>query len=63
MGNRHHTHVLHIDGAEVERISEPSGKSYFCRACGTERCRHIKLAREVDSLHLAQASSSRGGSR
>jgi hypothetical protein len=58
MGNRHHAHVLRIDDAEVERISDASGKSYYCRTCGTDRCRHIKRAREADSLHLAQ---SRGG--
>jgi hypothetical protein len=63
MGNRHHAHVLQIDGADVERISEPSGKSYFCRTCGTDRCRHIKRAREADSLHLAQPPSSHAGRR
>lgn len=57
MGNRHHAHVLQIDGAEVERISESGDKSYFCRTCGSDRCRHIKRAREADSLHLAQARS------
>jgi hypothetical protein len=55
MGNHHHAHVLNIDGAEVERISTSSGKSYFCRACATDRCRHIKRARETDALHLAQS--------
>lgn len=57
MGNRHHATLLHIDGAEVERISDAAGKSYLCRACASDRCRHIKLAREADSLHLAQSRS------
>lgn len=55
MGNRHHSTLLHIDGAEVERLSDAAGKSYFCRACASDRCRHIKRAREADSLHLAQS--------
>lgn len=54
MGNRHHTHVLNIDGAEVERISDPSGRTYQCRTCSSDRCRHVKRAREADLLHLRQ---------
>jgi hypothetical protein len=62
MGNRHHAHILQIDGADVERISDSSGKSYLCRTCGSDKCRHIKRAREADSLHIAQDTvrSSRG---
>lgn len=56
MSNRHHAYVLRINGADVERISEPAGKRYFCRACNADRCRHIKLAREADGLHHAQAT-------
>jgi hypothetical protein len=54
MGNRHHAHVLQIDGADVERVSDSAGKSYLCRTCGSDRCRHVKRAREADSIHLAQ---------
>jgi hypothetical protein len=54
MGNRHHAHVLSIDGAEVERISDRSGKSYVCRTCSSSDCRHVKRAREGDLLHLRQ---------
>ena len=56
MGNRHHAHVLQIGGAEVERVSNADGKSYHCRTCESDRCRHIKQAREADSLHLAQSA-------
>lgn len=55
MGNRRHAHVLNIEGGEVERISDPSGKSYFCRTCGSDRCRHVKRMKETDALHLAQS--------
>lgn len=61
MGNRHHSHILQIDGGEVERISDQDGKHYFCRTCGADRCRHIKKAREIDSLHLAREQA--GGQR
>lgn len=53
MGNRHHAHVLNIDGGEVERVSGPGGKRYLCKTCGTDSCRHTKKAREIDALHLA----------
>jgi hypothetical protein len=58
MGNRHHAHLLRIDGAEVERISDSNGKSYYCRTCGAARCRHIRRAREANVLHLAQSERS-----
>lgn len=54
MSNRHHAHTLQIGEAEVERVSTPDGKSYLCRSCASDRCRHVKLAREQDALHLAQ---------
>lgn len=57
MSNRHHVTILHIEGAEVERVSDRGGKSYFCRECAADRCRHIKLAREADALHIAQSEA------
>lgn len=54
MGNRHHAHLLRIGEAEVERVSKPDGKSYHCRSCESDRCRHVKVARDQDSLHLTQ---------
>lgn len=63
MGNRHHLHVLNIGGAEVERVSDRTGRSYQCRACSSDHCRHVKQAREADMLHLREdeARNARSG--